>query len=827
MRNKIVNFILFVIILENIKTGYVEVIDKNEKTKYNNWNYLKVYKIPNSMMDIKSNGDEMYNHDLLYAFDEDFETFWESFYTQKNSFLNNIIITFSKTITFNRIVYKAPTINDIEGVGYPNLLNIYYKIRKPDGSLSESESDFLLFDSIISETTDNKVVFNLNEEVICDQIKLEYSIIEQSQNINFVWATASEIMLLIPENEKLNKLIDLFHNNDYTYLNVNEEYNEQIFDIEQELEDYINTYDHIKEMVDRAEKIINGELKFEKRREFTTNQKASMNVIYQYGDVRRYSRNVLKMKRGGTNRQCTGIYGFSGDNITIYVQAKKDNNLPSIRFSQYIGKSTNFLSNLFKLKKGKNILQIPNFDISEISVNIKSGGPLYIENIYTEEEQSQDIKIYIENGILFPLFRINDNEEEFKNILSQYILDYHNNLDSYYNIMELYSKRITITLNATFGDEIYNIQGESPQKNLLIWDEIMKYFYIFDGIQFEKNEPYYDPKNEYINIHIRYSVPVLGSAAFASNEHIGIFYKDVFTFSLLSYIEIGKTLSHEIGHMIDLDQRELAERTNVVLEEYAIQTIYKNIYHRDNIERLHEDIAPDNIDNLKRFCGSRHECKGFFINTNGYVYTHYTWWAIESFNPGYWGKLDNLYRYNSSLISRMNKNEAMVFLTSLIVGFDMGYYFERFGLAMDNKKIFNNSEVSQKYNESMEKAINEGLIKTNIYKKYWYADSEQYNYTLNNGKGCYKNNNDYKIEIIEIKKDSLNGIYNITLPSINCEGHLGFEIIENNIIIGFSNKLFFIDKNEYPENYNPKYKIVAYDRLLDYKESNYKNYNEI
>ena len=827
MKNKIVNFILFVIILENIKTGYVEVIDKNEKTKYNNWNYLKVYKIPNSMMDIKSNGDEMYNHDLLYAFDEDFETFWESFDYQKDTFLNNIIITFSKTITFNRIVYKAPTINDIEGVGYPNLLNIYYKIRNPDGSLSESESDFLLFDSIISETTDNKVVFNLNEEVICDQIKLEYSIIEQSQNINFVWATASEIMLLIPENEKLNKLIDLFHNNDYTYLNVNEEYYEQIFDIEQELEDYINTYDHIKEMVDRAEKIINGELKFEKRREFTTNQKASMNVIYQYGDVRRYSRNVLKMKRGGTNRQCTGIYGFSGDNITIYVQAKKDNNLPSIRFSQYIGKSTNFLSNLFKLKKGKNILQIPNFDISEISVNIKSGGPLYIENIYTEEEQSQDIKIYIENGILFPLFRINDNEEEFKNILSQYILDYHNNLDSYYNIMELYSKRITITLNATFGDEIYNIQGESPQKNLLIWDEIMKYFYIFDGIQFEKNEPYYDPKNEYINIHIRYSVPVLGSAAFASNEHIGIFYKDVFTFSLLSYIEIGKTLSHEIGHMIDLDQRELAERTNVVLEEYAIQTIYKNIYHRDNIERLHEDIAPDNIDNLKRFCGSRHECKGFFINTNGYVYTHYTWWAIESFNPGYWGKLDNLYRYNSSLISLMNKNEAMVFLTSLIVGFDMGYYFERFGLAMDNIKIFNNSEVSQKYKESMEKAINEGLIKTNIYKKYWYADSEQYNYTLNNGKGCYKNNNNYKIEIKEIKKDSLKGIYNITLPLINCEGHLGFEIIENNIIIGFSNKLFFIDKNEYPENYNPKYKIVAYDRLLDYKESNYKNYNEI
>ena len=778
-------------------------------------------------MDIKSNGYRLFQHDLLYAFDGDFETYWESNNYQKESFLNDIQITFSKTITFNRILYKSPIINDIKGAGYPTLFNIYYKLRNPDGTLSENESDFLLIESIISETTDNTVVFYLNEKVSCDQIKLEWGIIEKSDNSYFYYATVSELMILIPETEQLNKLINLFDKDDYTYLDLNEKYYKELIDIEQELEDYINSYDHIREMIDRANKIINGELKFEKKREFTTNKNAKMNVIHQYGDVRKYSRNVLKMTRGGTNRQCTGIYGFSGENITIYVKAEKDYNLPTIIFSQYIGKYSNFLSNPYKLKKGKNILQIPNFDISEIEVKIKSGGPLYIENAYTEEEQSENIRIYIENGILFPLFRINENEEEFKNTLSQYILNYNNNLDSYYNIMELYSKRITITLNATFGDEIYNLKGESPQKNLLIWDEIMKYFYIFDGIQFEKNDPYYDPKNEFINIHIRYSVPVKGSAAFASEQHIGIFYKDVFTYSLLSYIEIGKTLSHEIGHMIDVKPRELAERTNVVLEEYAIQTLYDSIYHRDNIERLYIDIAPDNIDNLSRFCFDRPECFGFFINTNGYVYTHYTWWAIESFNPGYWGKLDNLYRYNSSLTSGMNKNEAMVFLTNLIVGFDMGYYFERFGLAMDNKKIFNNSEVSQTYIENMEKAINEGKIKTNIYKKYWYADSEQYNYTLNNGKGCYKNSNDYEIKILNIIKDSDNGIYNITLPSINCVGHLGFEIIENDVVIGFSNKLFFVDKNVYPNNYNPKYKTVAYDRLLDYKESNYKTYKQI
>ena len=88
----------------------------------------------------------------------------------------------------------------------------------------------------------------------------------------------------------------------------------------------------------------------------------------------------------------------------------------------------------------------------------------------------------------------------------------------------------------------------------------------------------------------------------------------------------------------------------------------------------------------------------------------------------------------------MDKNEGMVYVTSLIVGFNMEYYFERFGFGMNNVKIFNNSDTSKYSKESMEADIKEGKINTGIYKKYWYADSDQYIYTLNNGKGCYKNN---------------------------------------------------------------------------------------
>ena len=41
--------------------------------------------------------------------------------------------------------------------------------------------------------------------------------------------------------------------------------------------------------------------------------------------------------------------------------------------------------------------------------------------------------------------------------------------------------------------------------------------------------------------------------------------------------------------------------------------LYKDIYHRHNIEILYEDIAPDNIDNLKRYCEYRDICKGFLL----------------------------------------------------------------------------------------------------------------------------------------------------------------------------------------------------------------------
>ena len=398
------------------------------------------------------------------------------------------------------------------------------------------------------------------------------------------------------------------------------------------------------------------------------------------------------MSRGCTNRQSTGIFGLSNEKIIIYVDANNDEiNLPTIRFSQFIGIYSNWLSSPFKLHKGKNILLFPNYNTQNYDMKVNSGGPIYIENKFTSEEQSQNIRIYIEGGILFPFFKLNDNEIDFKNTLNEYIIKFNNNIDKYFNITELESDKIMITITATDAYDNYVIKKKSPQQNLLHWEYALKQYYIFDGIQYERNQPYYNYKNNFLKINIRYAQQYRPSIiAYAYTEHIGIFKKDEIYRVMVSYEGIGQVLAHEIGHMIDVSPREIAEETNNVLREYSSEIIDKsrNFRGSDYDFLLINGMIIDNINNLERGCDSKNktECKGLFTNFGRYKLCFLLWWEIESLYHGYWGKLDNLYRYNYSIINKMKRTEGLVFLSSYIVGIDLGYYFERFGFVLGNEK---------------------------------------------------------------------------------------------------------------------------------------------
>ena len=301
-----------------------------------------------------ANGDEQNNNKLINAFDGDFNTFWKSrgvqgekyinIKTQKeyNPLINSVIITFSKTVNINRMLYKAPYYNSLEGRGYPIKLSIYYKLKDINGELTGDEDDFLLFDEIISERTGNLVLFTFQETIECDQIKIEWNEIDSEYNNDNVFAC--EIMFLYPENDYLDKLIfDIFDKNDFTFLTLNKEYNNLIVidDMIEELKEIYENSEYIQNMFKRIKSIINGEIKYQQNREFTTNQYAKNNIIYQRGNTVQYSKSILKMAYGGTDRQITGIYGFPNETINIFVECEDNDPLPSIRFSQFLGSHQN------------------------------------------------------------------------------------------------------------------------------------------------------------------------------------------------------------------------------------------------------------------------------------------------------------------------------------------------------------------------------------------------------------------------------------------------------------------------------------------------------
>ena len=107
-------FILFLLTFANIKSGYIMVIDDDQETRYNKKEYLKLYRIPNSMMHFQKNGGELYHYPISNAFDEDLKTYWQSVYAQEKKFFNYVQITFTKTVSFDRILYQAPTIDGIK-----------------------------------------------------------------------------------------------------------------------------------------------------------------------------------------------------------------------------------------------------------------------------------------------------------------------------------------------------------------------------------------------------------------------------------------------------------------------------------------------------------------------------------------------------------------------------------------------------------------------------------------------------------------------------------------------------------------------------------------
>ena len=88
--------------------------------------------------------------------------------------------------------------------------------------------------------------------------------------------------------------------------------------------------------------------------------------------------------------------------ITITVKKGAPNDpMPSIRCSQFLG-STNFLGKVYQLKEGTQTIKVDDFKFDSRydlnRYNTFPGGPLYLINPYTKDQQSQNLTIYMHSS---------------------------------------------------------------------------------------------------------------------------------------------------------------------------------------------------------------------------------------------------------------------------------------------------------------------------------------------------------------------------------------------------------------------------------------------
>lgn len=750
--------------------------------------YLDIYSIPSNLFTYSNNGGELFSNLLSYAFDRNFNTAWKCLYDNNvtniidgetiSNFHNKIEINFPKKVSIDRILYQS---ENNAGRGYPISLALHFK---------NGGEDYIKTLNFESNATNNAVIFNFGETIECTGLTFEYVKVNTSHK--YV-ATAREIVFLQPESDAMKNLQSLF--TDYNKLTLNENYKDltSLNSLRDSLKPYVNYEDSLSKIIDRAENIINGNLSYDKTREFSSLDGS----LHQYGNIRNYCSGTLKMVYMGTNKQSTGVYALKGEVIKVYVEASDSAPLPNIVFSQYYSHYSNWQIR-YSLRRGENTFVAPTFDETKLTnPKVLNGGPIYIENPYLSSEQVGSVKVYIEGGTKFPVYRINSDVNEFKSFLT----DYTNSFDSetMLDLMEIEGNHFLSTTLASVGKNKYLTENLSPETNLRSWDNFVEELLKFDGVQFDENEPYYDERNKHINVNIRLAQPF--GAAFAFMEQVGIF-GDGWIGATVYSTSFGWGFAHEIGHCMDNPERTVSECSNNMMSKYD-ETALRKVAERGNFKETLENLASD-----------RTWTNGYF-NSNRLNFL--VWWLVESYMPSSWAIMENIYRFGNYSTTGLNSTEKQIYYLSLATGIDLSYYFERFGYNLSTQdSIFSRDTASLAFKSYMQSAKETNLITDKIQPKLWYIDESYYTLnTENKAENIYDLSS--SVEIVKVSK--VEEGYSIILPTNSNPSHLGYEILEGNEkdgyeVIGFTKNQIFIDKSEYKSSYIPSYKIRAYDRTL-------------
>lgn len=710
--------------------------------------YDYVYRVKN--LSISNNGGQYGSSAIKYAIDEDTNTHWETGNRNSDSFKNEVILTLEEAEIISRLTYKSR----VSTKGFAEQFSIYV--------------------SPVATGENFQKVTEGNYTVTSDMLEIQFEP-TKAKRVKFVfdkakedWASISDIRVY-KEDSVANKMKSLFTNG--LKDTVSEEFNtiEKLTELENEVAEHplASTY---SEDIQMAKDIINGTL-----------QSVKTVVAEQYGDRNAHANKNLKFGFGNNN-QPTGVVARPGETITVYVDAEPGQPLPQLVFSQQEGSFASW-GRTVSLNIGKNVITVPAVTQNDGWYNhsVTPGGPVYIVNPYTEEQQGKAPVIRFASGCeQFPMMDKNTDEQEFLELLKDYKArvdaDKEANPDvmdrKMIDVVEIVSDHLVFTGTATGAYEAYINQEFGPMNTVNMYNDHMDMvfnYYGLDGSN-ENNDIKYTREN------IRLAQPF--GYMYAASGHIGV-QGDVMVSMLTTVGSWG--VDHEMGHKLDIGVRTLGEVTNNMIPQNSSYYYNKPNKRIPFESHIFKNVISTNSNDY---------------NNGGYFENLAVFWQLEMVYPGYWGKLNKQYRENDVVLDPENvandKLNQLAKYSGIALGLDLSEHFERHGFWVSDET----KELLKQY------------PKPDI--KTWYAN---YDYIEYKGEG-FNGNPGLTVNVLK-ENEKVKLTFSVNDEYKN--DVLGYEIFKDGELIGFTSTNTFIDTNSnIGESVN--YTVVPYDKKLNTAE---------
>ncbi|WP_122639476.1 NPCBM/NEW2 domain-containing protein [Romboutsia sp. Marseille-P6047] len=718
--------------------------------------YDEVYKLDiTKIKSITANGGHYASEVISKAIDGDFNTKWHSGKQNTDTFTNEVVMELDELTTLNRIVYTAPR-----------------------GSNRGFAQEFEVYASRTTKGDNFEKVSAGSSSVTQDSVEIRFNPTE-FKRVKFVlkkgyenWACAAEISLY-KQDEISEKMEKLFTNGLYNQLS--EEFNsvEAINKLEEELSTH-----PLKELysndIELAKDLVNNPDKFENVTIITAEQRG------------KYTQEIgIRSINGAaySSFQSTGLYVTQGEEITVYVEADENGVMPRICFGQS-GKGQGDWRRWANLQPGKNVIKAPS------GINPSA---VYIVNDALPKDQAFAPKLRIEGGNKFPTYIHGKTDaNEFANEVKEYAqkVEYNDNAftngnpeGKVFNIVELVSENCIITTSAAGAVEALKTMEKTNltvEDTMNEWEEMYDMFQTFQGFEKDAKEEKdsYFP-NKFI-ARVFQNVPLgfadhgyTGYLGSSNIERNGGFFKQI-VLPITHRDNDNWCYTHEFGHIFN---------TKYVVDGEVTNNLYAQEFRR--IKGLGGDRANWN-EIMKRFNGQEFAMH-YFERLD----------VLSQINIAYgydaYAKMSTYVRHNTSQISSVkgSDQQRLAVAYSLALNVNLLDFFEG----------WNYITVTDQMRE-----VVANLPKLD--KKIEYLHGGAYDYK---GNGFDEN---LKIEVSsKLNEENATNTLSFTIDSENSDDLLGYEILKDNEVIGFTRGNNFVVKSV-DVNENTIYEVVAYAKDL-------------